>query len=253
MTPLLTIGVSSLAERVPNLVLPEIDTDVEVIICVQGDYTVRLPGGASLVEVAGIGVARSRNAAIDAASGRYLLFADDDVTIDTAGVRAGVRHLEATGHAVALGQALAPTGRLRKRYPQDPTRLTRFNTGKTATYEMLIDLAQVRTAGIRFDERFGAGAPLHLADEYIFLVDLLRAGLTGEAIPEVFGTHPDDSSGHRWDCPQDAHARAVALNHVFGPAAPLARAAFAIKHRRSIGNSRNLIRFLTDGAKPPPA
>jgi hypothetical protein len=251
VTPLLTVGVSCLAERVPKLVLPDLGSDVEVIVCVQGDHSPHPPSGAVMVEVGGRGVARSRNAAIEAATGQYLLFADDDVAIDSNGVWAGVRHLQRTKHAVVLGQALTPSGLLRKRYPQRPAALTRFNTGKAATYEIIIDLSQVRAAGVRFDERFGAGASLHLADEYIFLVDLLRAGLKGEAIPQVFGTHPDVSSGHRWDRHQDAHVRAVALNHVFGCAAPLARTAFAIKHRRNLGGTQRVVKFIFDSTKPP--
>ena len=251
MAPLLTVGYSCLADRFGDIAQPPEHDDVEFVVCVQGGSVPAAPDWARVVEVPGIGVARSRNVAIDVAQGRYLLFCDDDVSINVPGVLAGVEHLQRSGHALALGQGITPAGVPRKSYPATVTALTRFNTAKAATYEMLVDLNQVRDAGVRFDERFGAGMPLHLGDEYIFITDLLRAGCSGVAIPEVFGTHPDVSSGDRWDRPTDAHARAVALNRVFGRTAPLARAAFAVKHRRRLGGPGAIARFVVDGTKPP--
>lgn len=251
MPPFLTIGYSCLADRIGNIDRPGAHEGVEFLVCVQGDEIHEMPDWARVVRVAGRGVAKSRNAAITAAEGRFLLFCDDDVSIDLPGILAGVEHLERTGQAIVLGRGLNPSGQPRKKYSNRVAKLTKFNTAKTATYEMLIDTAQVRSAGISFDERFGAGTPLHLADEYIFVVDLLRAGLKGEAIPEVFGTHPDVSSGDRWDNSHDAHVRAVVLNHVFGRCAPLVRIAFALKHRHDLGSFRSAFEFTTDDGKPP--
>ena len=73
-----------LAERVPAIAPPEAD-GVEVLVCVQGlggAQPLKLPTQVDrVVEVPGRGVARSRNAAIEAASCRYLLFCDDDVQV----------------------------------------------------------------------------------------------------------------------------------------------------------------------------
>lgn len=254
-TTLLTIGYSTLADRAPNISLTGIDPDIEVLVCVQGGS----PSGAAeltrarIVSVPGTGVAKSRNAAIDHASGRYLLFCDDDVVVNIPGVTEGIRHLQRTGHALALGRATDPSGSVRKKYPSSVTPLTRFNSAKAATYEMLIDLSQIRARGVRFDVRFGAGADLHLADEYIFIADLLRAGLCGDAIPVIFGMHPEVSSGSRWGSPEDRHARAVAINRVFGRWGFWARVAFGMKNRAKFGDWREFLRFITDGAQPPVA
>jgi hypothetical protein len=247
----LTVGYSCLAERIDNIAEPAAHEDVAFVVCVQGNELESLPDWARVVMVNGQGVAKSRNAAIDATEGRYLLFCDDDVSLNMPGILAGVKHLEQSSQAIVLGQGVTPSGQPRKAYPNRVTRLTKFNTAKTATYEMLIDVTQVRSAGIRFDERFGAGTHLQLADEYIFVVDLLRAGLKGEAIQEVFGTHPEFSSGDRWEDDHDAHVRAVALNHVFGRWSPFARTAFAVKHMGQLGDLRSIINFITDSARPP--
>lgn len=243
----LTVAYSSLAERVQDLRPPQ-DPRVEVIVCVQGPLTgIRVPDGVDrVVPVPGRGVARSRNAAIEDTRRRYLLFCDDDVDVRTEGVLAAVAHLRSTGAALALGRAVDPDGRLRKRYGSDrPVRLTLANSAKAATYEMLVDVAQVRQAGLRFDERFGAGVETYLGDEYLFIADLLRAGLRGYAVPLVFGVHPPTSSGSRWGG-EDLHVRAVVLNHVFGRSAPLVRSLFAARHLRRIGGVGNLVRFTTD-------
>lgn len=243
----LTIAYSSLRERVGDIRPPR-TPGVEVVVFVQGSVSgiVPPPGVDRVVPVPGRGVARSRNAAIEDARRRYLLFCDDDVDVRTDGVLAAVEHLRRTGAAIALGRAVDPDGRFRKRYRTDrPTWLTLTNSAKAATYEMLVDVAQVRQAGVRFDERFGAGVETYLGDEYLFIAELLRAGLKGYAVPLVFGVHPFLSSGSHWGG-EDLHVRAVVLNHVFGPAAPLARVLFGLRHHRRIGGPLRLLRFARD-------
>lgn len=254
----LTIGWSSLAERAAAIVVPEGADDVEVVVTLQGDSSGLVPDPRwdQVVEVPGRGVARSRNAAIDAATRRYLLFCDDDVLVDLAGVAAGIEHLTRTGAALALGLGADPDGVVRKRRPRgEVEELTLFNSARAATYEMLIDVEQVRAAGVRFDERFGAGVDLYLGDEYIFIADLVRAGLSADAVDHVYGVHPADSSGHTWGV-GDARARAAVFNRVFGRRAPLVRLAFALRHRADLGGWPGVCRFALDGTRPgsaPPA
>lgn len=249
LSPELTVAFSSLAERVRQIRPPR-HPGVQVVVHVQGPTRdLDVPEGVDrVVPVPGRGVARSRNAAIEDCRTRYLLFCDDDVEVHLEGVLAAAEHLRRTGAAIALGRAVDPDGRLRKRYRTDrPTRLTLLNSAKAATYEMLVDVAQLRQAGVRFDERFGAGAETYLGDEYLFISELLSAGLKGYAVPLVFGVHPRTSSGSRWGG-RDLHVRAVVINHAFGRAAPLARLMFGLRNRRSIGDRRRLARFAADAS-----
>jgi glycosyltransferase involved in cell wall biosynthesis len=251
----LTIAYATLATRAHQISLPRVSAGTEILVCVQGGAVssdARLDD-ARIVPVAGRGVAKSRNVSMDHARGRYLLFCDDDVLVDLPGVEDAIQHLRRTGIALALGQGMSPTGLMRKSYPQSVRRLTRFNSAKAATYEMLIDLEQVRATGVRFDERFGAGAELYLGDEYIFIADLLEAGLAGEAIPVVFGTHPEESSGSLWGTAEDRHVRAVAINRVFGRWSFGARLAFGLKNRSNLGGWGAVAGFLADGTGPPRA
>jgi hypothetical protein len=248
-TTALTIGWSSLAGRARNIQVPADAGSAELLVCVQGGAHPAARPGMRVVTVPGVGVARSRNAAIDHAGRRYLLFCDDDVVPDVHGVLRAAAHLHRTGGALALGQAVDPDGRPRKRYPREIRRLSRWDTARAATYEMLVDVEQVRRAGVRFDERFGAGATYHLGDEFIFIADLLRAGLRGDAVPFVFGIHPAQSSGSQWGG-ADGHARAVALNRAMGRSAAVARIAFGLRHRRRLGGWRPLVTFVRDTTVP---
>ncbi|BDZ42885.1 hypothetical protein GCM10025865_21840 [Paraoerskovia sediminicola] len=207
--------------------------------------------GERPVVVPGRGVARSRNAAIDHAGRRYLLFCDDDVTVDLPGVLAAVDHLRETGAALALGRATNPAGRFRKRYARRARRLTLFSSAKAATYEMLVDVDQVRAAGLRFDERFGAGAQHHLGDEYLFVAAMLRAGLRADAVPITVAVHPAESSGSRWGG-SDVRARAVVLNEVFGRWAAPVRLAFAVRAARRLGSLRAVAALAGDGTRAEP-
>lgn len=245
--PLLTLAWSVLAARVGNITIPDLggvdEDDVDLLVCVQGDLGTELPAAARWIQVDGVGVARSRNAAIANARGRYLMFCDDDITIALDGAMATVRHLERTGKALALGAAIDLEGRARKNYPTQPRRLTLLNAAKAATYEMVLDVEATRSRSLRFDVRFGAGADLPLGDEYIFIADLLRAGLRADAVHWVLASHPVDSSGHRWGTPEDAHHRAAVLNRVFGLWAPVIRPLFAAKHLTQLGGLRAAGRF----------
>ncbi|GAA1861824.1 glycosyltransferase [Myceligenerans crystallogenes] len=249
----LTIAFSSLAERAPDIEWPA-GEDLDLLLCVQGDLPdgFAAPAGVRVVRVPGRGVAKSRNASIDHARGRYLLFCDDDVRVDLDGVRRGVEHLTETGKAIALGRGLGADGAFRKNYAERITPLTLFNSAKAATYEMLVDAWQLRARDVRFDERFGAGAELYLGDEYILIADMIRAGLAGDAVPFTYGVHPVESSGSRWGG-RDAHARAVVLNRVFGRRAAPVRLAFALRSREKLGGWPAAARFALNGSRPPRA
>ena len=57
--------------------------------------------------------------------------------------------------------------------------MSRFNSAKAETYEIMVRIESIRNAGIKFDENFGAGADNYLGDEYIFIADSIKKGLKG--------------------------------------------------------------------------
>lgn len=231
--PKLTIAFSTLPGRIKGITYPERREDREILVLVQNieeSSYVFSEQNAKLVELKNKGVAKSRNAALDRASGEFLLFGDDDMNFIESGIDEAIAYFEANPEcAIILARAVDESGALRKNYLNEITPLKLTNSARAATYEMLVRVDALKEKKIRFDEEFGAGAINYLGDEYILIADALRAGLTGVHLPVKLAIHPKDSSGSRWGSEADLLARAKVFTRVFGWKAPIYRAAFLIR------------------------
>jgi glycosyltransferase involved in cell wall biosynthesis len=241
----LTFGFSTLANRLSNISLPDLSNhpDWDVLITVQSGNEqspteaelAKSPTGKNveMLSFPGVGVTKLRNQVIKNAKGKYLIFSDDDIVFDEKGLVEAISYLEKTGAGLLLGQAVDEDGKLRKAYPSKVQRLNKFNSAKAATYEMVVDLEQVRAAGVLFDENFGAGAEkTYLGDEYIFICDLVSAGIRCDFVPIVLASHPTESSGSGWGTDRDRVARALIFDRAFKGNRTLpfmARVAFGLK------------------------
>ena len=192
--PTLTIAYSTLPSRLNSITYPENRDDREVLVLVQNSeessyaFTER---SAKLVELKNRGVAKSRNAALDRASGEFLLFGDDDMKFIESGIDQALEYFRNNPDcSIILGQAVDQDGALRKNYESARTPLKLTNSARAATYEMLVRVDALRDKQIRFDENFGAGAVNYLGDEYILIADALRAGLKGVHLPVKIGSIP---------------------------------------------------------------
>jgi glycosyltransferase involved in cell wall biosynthesis len=248
--PLLTIGYSVLGERAAAIQLPEQRPDVEVLVVVQGELPAAAPrrDDVRYEVLSSRGVTKSRNAVLDGARGRYVLFADDDIVFHEEGVRSVLGELDSDPDlALVLATAVDEGGRLRKPYPSRPVRLTRWNSGKAATYEIMLRREAFARAGVRFDEHFGAGVdPHYLGDEYILIADAIGARLSCRFVPVVMAVHPTVSSGAGFGTERDAQARAAIFGRVFGRTAPLARLAFVLRSPRRFRSAALSARFVLD-------
>lgn len=253
----LTFGFSTLANRLSNISLPDLSNhpDWDVLITVQSGNEqspteaelAKAPTGKNveMLSFPGVGVTKLRNQVIKNAKGKYLIFSDDDIIFDEKGLVEAISYLETTGAGLLLGQAVDENGKLRKSYPSQVQRLNKFNSAKAATYEMVVDLEQVRAAGVLFDENFGAGAEkTYLGDEYIFICDLVSAGIRCDFVPIVLASHPTESSGSGWGTDRDRVARALIFDRAFKGNRTLpfmARVAFGL---RKIGKGLTLGTFI---------
>jgi hypothetical protein len=250
----LTLGYSTLAHRVGNINLPEERSDWASLVLIQNPDNIawRSQGLAELVmrddvlikELGTLGVAKSRNRAIWLAESEYLVFSDDDIEFNVQGLEAAIEYLDDhPQYALLLGQAQNPAGALRKRYPLKPEVLNKYNSARAATYEMVIRVEAIRQLAVFFDEEFGAGAKNYLGDEYIFIVDLLKAGGSAIFAPITVATHPEDSSGSLWGTQRDRQARAAIFTRVFRAWAPVMRFGFGFRRRKELGSLKNLWLF----------
>jgi len=239
----LTIGYSVLAERAKNITQPQ-NSNWELMVITQGETSYGIPN-AKQISLNSLGVAKSRNCAIDNASGEYLVFADDDIVFSEDGLQKAIDYLDAHPQvSLLLTQATDPSGNLRKQYPPGEEKLSLYNSARAATYEMIVRVAEIRRLGIRFDEEFGAGVENYLGDEYIFIADLLRAGGSAKFVPITTAIHPEQSSGAGWGTARDRIARVRVFTRVFGMAAPLVRLAFGARRIRELGGIGKLFLFI---------
>jgi len=226
----LTIGYSTLATRANNI---KFSTSVNNLVIVQNPDLMSIPNfpvGIQSIELRNKGVAKSRNAAIANTETEYLLFGDDDIEFNETGITSAVNFLNANPSvSILLMQAVDETGTLRKSYPSNAHKLKLTNSAKAATYEMMIRVADIKAADVKFDENFGAGAGNYLGDEYIFIADALRSGLIGSFQPIVIAIHPSESSGSLRNSTIDRSARAKVFSRVFGIWAPVMRTLFLVK------------------------
>ncbi len=256
----LTFGYSTLANRLSNIQLPDLSQhpDWDVLITVQSG-TANAPTDAELAKAPtgknvellsfpGVGVTKLRNQVLNNAKGKYVIFSDDDITFNQKGIEEAISYLQSTGAGLVLGQAVDETGALRKSYPSQVEQLNKFNSAKAATYEMIVDLEQVKAAGVLFDENFGAGAEVtYLGDEYIFICDLVSAGVRCDFVPIVLATHPTVSSGSGWGTDRDRIARALIFDRAFKGNRTLpfmARAAFGLRKVGKELTFGNYLRFI---------
>ena len=250
----LTIGYSTLAERVGKIVPPPMQKNWGVSIVIQNPEAIAWQGerlaqlmmreDVEVQELGTVGVAKSRNHNIWLAKGEYLVFGDDDVQFNVEGLIRAIKYLDDHPEfSLLLGTANNTEGEIRKRYPTRVQNLTRYNSARAATYEMIIRVDAIRQLGIWFDEEFGAGARNYLGDEYIFIVDMLSAGGKGVFVPINIAVHPNESSGSRWGTSKDRIVRAAIFTRVFGPLAPLVRFGFGLRRISDLGGLRNLLLF----------
>ena len=59
----------------------------------------------------------------------------------------------------------------------------------------MVQLDTVCAAGFTFDQQFGVGTAQPVGEDYIFVCDILNAGLRGAAIAIVTGTQDGLSTG----------------------------------------------------------
>jgi glycosyltransferase involved in cell wall biosynthesis len=226
----LTIGYSTLANRAKNI---KFLSSVTSLVIVQNPERTVVPtfaDGVKVVELQSSGVAKSRNAAILNSNTEYLIFGDDDIEFSESGIVSAINFLNNNPSiSILLMQAVDETGALRKSYTNNSIELRLTSSAKAATYEMMIRVSDIKTAGIKFDENFGAGAANYIGDEYIFITDALRSGLKGRFEPIVIAIHPTESSGNLRNSAIDRSSRAKVFSRVFGVWAPIMRILFLIK------------------------
>lgn len=243
-----TVAVSTLGTRLSQLVLPPPCPGIDYLILAQGAEGLPCPAvfserdDVTFRALQSLGLSKSRNAALDHATGALLVFADDDMVLLSEGILALARMFtedQSLDFAAGWRSDRLPRAGRRGR----PHRLHHFNSGRICAPELMVRCSSVKSAGLRFDSEFGLGARYGLGEEFIFVTDALKAGLHGRSLPMALGVHPEDSTGDDWTTPNLMRARIAMLGRAFGPWAAPVRLLYALRYRRRVGGLGNLWRF----------
>jgi len=143
------------------------------------------------------GLSKNRNNALRLANADILVIADDDIGLNPAYpmhiLRAFKKHPEID---VACFQIRTPIDQpAYKKYLKKAKKLTRLNQLKAvSSIEIAFKQKSIQKNHIRFDERFGLGAAANCGEEFLFLAECLRKGLTIMFFPVYTVEHPYESS-----------------------------------------------------------
>lgn len=185
---------------VANVLATETVTDVRYVVVME--YTVPIDtvacwteaierltqrGDVTVTTLAGRGLARGRNCALDHATADIAVIADDDCRFTPEGLeavrRAYAEHPEAD---IICLRATDYDGQLLRRYPNSPMTLSAAMARGyyPSSFEITLRRERVQQAGVRFNEHYGLGSGMFAAgEEDVFLADCAEAGLTQHFVP----------------------------------------------------------------------
>ena len=241
----ITIAIAALGPSAARIALPPPVRGMRYAILAQAPPAV-LPRSnrpdVTYIALDTLGLSHSRNSALAQCETPLLAFADDDMALETDGLRALADEMDQnTKLDFAAGWRAGRMPQTGRRAA--PYRLHKHTAGRVCAPELMVRVAAVRSAGVAFDTRFGVGAEHPVGEDYVFVCDMLDAGLYAEAFPIVTGAHPDMSTGDDWDDPQLLAARRAVLTRCFGGMAPVMRLAYALRHRKRMGGWLGAWRF----------
>ncbi len=243
--------------RVPNVLksLPD-DTPVLVVHQVPDgeryDYDAIFERGKlEVVPMFDRGLARSRNRAVELASGDILVPTDDDVRFLPGAVSIVEQAFSTRSDAqVNTFQVLDENGMTYKDYPTRPFRHTLNSIRRVFSVEIAARRDAFVGAGLRWDEDFGLNARYPGGLEQAFLKNMIDLGLPAYYHPHPIVIHPQAATGYR-HTPESGFFRGAVYAKLFGFTAYALLAAFAGKNAwrtGSVGGSLKYTRELYRGA-----
>lgn len=253
-TPELTIAVAVLGDGIFNLnseVLPACDALRYDLFVQSAQEQHKIYCAEALIRsdirvffIDTLGAPHSRNSALEHAQTELLLYADDDLVFLSESY-CDLRKAFATSPDIDFicARMTDEQGQPFKAYSSTGTAVNLRNCGKVGTPEIAIRVGRFREEDIWFDTDFGAGTEQPSGDEYIFLCDAMRSGLTGRHLDLFVACHPGQSTGHKHSV-ESFNTKEKVLRRALGRGSWPYRVAFAIKHASKFPNWSSVLRFV---------
>lgn len=164
------------------------------------------------------GLSKSRNRALENATGKILLITDDDVVYQEGFITKIIHSYNQFPNAVAINFcAVKANGELMKKYPSYCKKsLTILDVFNVSSIEMTLNKAIHEKFNIRFDENFGLGSFFEMGEEAIFLSDLKNEKLQLVFVPEVIVKHQELTSSHKKNTTEKYFIEGALATRIFG-------------------------------------
>jgi len=256
----LTILIATMNENLASLKekLLRLPAHIDVVIChqitkEQDDFEgakneiEAIREGISVIQKRERGLSKSRNVALSAVKSGVCLITDDDVEFDEHLYEQIKEAYKAYPDAdVITFQAKTPEGEFFKSYKNESFVHTMKSAAKVSSIEISFKAESIGKSGVFFDERFGLGSLYATGEEYIFLTDALKIGLTLRYYPKAIAIHPKESSGSVFD-EKMFIAKGAMFARVFGAKAYTVSLLFALKkypkYKHNLGLTRAFLRM----------
>lgn len=163
------------------------------------------------------GVSKSRNFALQQATGDLILFCDDDVTYSDCFIDSIIDEYvkDSVVDSITFSYS-TPTSGVLPRFKSYPYRHKLRSILSVGTIEVSARLAGVKRVGAFFPEDLGAGSKFYCCDEPVFLSRLVKSGLVVEYRPISICTHPDLSSGLSINNYEALMSRLICFRYIYG-------------------------------------
>lgn len=167
------------------------------LIINQTDKNVEFTEGKnSMISYNEKGLSKSRNRAIENASGYICIICDDDVEYIPGFEDIILNEFDKNPNSdVITFQIKTPEGDLFKKYQDFEFNHNKRSILRVSSIEVAFKLNSIKEKNIKFDELFGLGAKYASGEENIFLMDCLNKGLNIKYIPKIIAIHEKESSG----------------------------------------------------------
>ncbi len=161
------------------------------------------------------GISKSRNLAIRNAIGPLCFNTDDDVVFIKGFPEIIVEAYNKFDHPIITFKTLTTAAKDYWRYPDKPMPHNRYVSQKTLSIEISFKLSEILAQRLFFDERFGLGAQFEDAENFVFLTDAKKKGLTPFFVPEYITIHPPLSSSDAVETDRLLYAKAAIKTYAY--------------------------------------
>ena len=195
-----------LAQKSPNRLISQIDN-------IKSEKNIRL------IPLDSVGLSKSRNAAIRAATGDYIWILDDDVSIEKHHIQVIQSALRDKPDHIHIGQIeCSDCQGLYKDYSR--SRKGRLGILRISSIEILAPTRKIRESEVVFNESIGLGTALPSGEENVFLLDCLNAGIPFNFIDKTIIGHPcnieERQPKHAWKNPAQLQSKGHIARYVGG-------------------------------------